>query len=256
MSNPTVPAHGWDLGRRRLYLCSPDRPDLELFIERCIEGGVDIVQLRDKRLTDAQVVDRAVRVQRVCAEHRVPFILNDRPDLAAAIGADGVHVGQDDMPPDQARRLVGAQAVIGLSTHGPDDLDRAVHYRASPGGNGDGGADETAPPPAPAPTPAPTPPAPAPIDYISAGPVTPTPTKPGRAGTGLGYVRTAAASAPWPVWITGGVDPTTVTAMIAAGARHFVVVRWLTEADDPKARARTLRGVIDDAVAGSAVPSA
>ena len=116
-------------------------------------------------------------VQRVCAAHQVPFILNDRPDLAAAMGADGVHVGQEDMAPDQARRLLGPDAVIGLSTHGVDDLARAVG---------------------------------APVDYLSAGPVTPTPTKPGRAGTGLAYVGQAVRSAPCPVWVTGGVDPHTV----------------------------------------------
>ncbi len=223
MSVPPGPGAGWDLGRRRLYLCSPDRPDLELFIERCIEGGVDIVQLRDKRLNDSQLVECAARVQRVCADRQVPFILNDRPGLAAAIGADGVHVGQEDMAPDQARRLMGAQAIIGLSTHGVGDLDGAIE---------------------------------APVDYISAGPVTPTPTKPGRPGTGLGYVREATTRAPWPVWITGGVDPTTVVGMVAAGARHFVVVRWLTEAADPEARARMLRLAIDRAIIDHAVDHA
>ena len=163
---------------------------------------MDIVQLREKQLPDEQLVERAALVQRVCADHHVPFILNDRPDLAAAIGADGVHVGQQDVPPEMARRIMGDQATIGLSTHAPTELAAAI-----------GG--------------------PAPVDYVSAGPVTPTPTKPGRAGTGLGYVGEAVSRAPWPVWVTGGVDPTTVANMVAAGARHFVVVRWLTEARDP-----------------------
>jgi thiamine-phosphate pyrophosphorylase len=87
-----------------------------------------------------------------------------------------------------------------------------------------------------------------PVDYISAGPVVPTPTKPGRAGTGLGYVGLAVGRADWPVWVTGGVDPTTVADLVAAGADHFVVVRWLTEAADPEARAARLRGAIDDAL--------
>ena len=89
----------------------------------------------------------------------------------------------------------------------------------------------------------------APVDYLSAGPVVPTPTKPGRAGTGLGYVAEAVARSPWPVWITGGVEPSTVGPMAAAGARHFVAVRWLTEADDPEGHARRLRVSIDEAVA-------
>ena len=87
-----------------------------------------------------------------------------------------------------------------------------------------------------------------PIQYLSAGPVVPTPTKPGRPGTGLGYVRQAVERAPWPVWITGGVDPTSVLPMIDAGARHFVVVRWLTEAADPGDHARQLRPAIDGAI--------
>ncbi|MGH9080589.1 MAG: thiamine phosphate synthase, partial [Acidimicrobiales bacterium] len=85
-----------------------------------------------------------------------------------------------------------------------------------------------------------------PIDYISAGPVSPTPTKPGRPGTGIDYVREAAWRAPWTVWVTGGVGPATVGPLLAAGARHFVVVRWLSEASDPKANARALRKIIDE----------
>ena len=221
MTAPTGRAGGWSLAERRLYLCVPDRPDLEVFIEQCILGGVDVVQLRDKQLPDAKVVERAALAQRVCADHQVPFILNDRPDLATALGADGVHVGQEDMAPVEARRLMGEHAIIGLSTHGRGDLGRALRE---------------------------------PVDYLSAGPVVPTPTKPGRPGTGLAYVGEAVRSTPWPVWITGGVDPTSVAEMAESGARHFVVVRWLTEAADPRARARKLRQAIDDAVDGAVDP--
>ncbi len=221
MSQVTGPSARWGLDGRRLYLCSPDRPDLERFVEACIEGGVDVVQLREKDLAGERLAQRATLVQRVCADYNVPFILNDDPALAASIGADGVHVGQDDMDPVAARRVVGHQAIVGLSTHAPGELEVAV---------GGGLAD------------------PLPVDYISAGPVSPTPTKPGRPGTGLDYVRAAARRAPWTVWVTGGVDPTTVGPVLAAGARHFVVVRWLTEASDPKANARALRKIIDDAV--------
>jgi thiamine-phosphate pyrophosphorylase len=216
---------GWDLAGRRLYLCTPDRPDLEPFVEACLEGGVDIVQLREKSLPDDQLVDRATLVQRICSDHGVPFILNDLPELAAAIGADGVHVGQDDMPPDAARAVMGDRAIIGLSTHSSPQLGTALgEDRAQPLGG------------------------PAPVDYLSAGPVVPTPTKPGRPGTGLGYVTEAAQRSPWPVWVTGGVDPATVTGMITAGARHFVVVRWLTGAGDPREHARVLRRVIDEEI--------
>ncbi len=218
MTGGTLRPDPWELGRRRLYLCTPDRADLARFVDGCVTGGVDIVQLRDKVLPDGPLVERAAVVQSVCAHHGVPFILNDRPDLAAAIGADGVHVGQDDLAPAVARAVVGDEAIVGLSTHAPAELAAAVG------------------------------PEPAPVDYLSAGPVVPTPTKPGRPGTGVAYVAEAARRSPWPVWITGGVTPDTVGPLVDAGARHFVVVRWLTGSDQPAADARRLRQVIDDAI--------
>jgi len=226
----------WGLAGRRLYLCTPDRPDLEWFIEASVTGGVDVVQLREKHLDDRRLTERAATAQQVCTGLGVPFVLNDRPDLAAAIGADGVHVGQDDPSPVEARRIMGAHALIGLSTHATEELEAAL-----------GGLGPAMTPPAGNPTGGRA----VPVDYLSAGPVVPTPTKPGRAGTGLGYVAEAVARSPWPVWITGGVDPDTVGPLVAAGARHFVVVRWLTEADDPEDRARRLRRSIDEAIASS-----
>jgi len=200
---------------RRLYLCTPDRPDLERFVSACIAGGVDVVQLREKQLTDRELLARAALVRRACAEHDVPFVLNDRPDLALAAGADGVHVGQDDVPPAVARQILGAGAIVGLSTHAPADLLASLDQ---------------------------------PVDYVSAGPVAPTPTKPGRPGVGIGYVRFAVEHTQRPVWITGGASPTTVASMVGAGARHVVVVRWLTEAADPESAARQLRRAIDEAI--------
>jgi len=214
----------WHLSERRLYLCTPDRPDLEVFVGRCIAGGVDVVQLREKQLGDAALVARAGLVQHVCSAEGVPFVLNDRPDLAAAMGADGVHVGQDDLSAVGARAVVGPDVLIGLSTHSQEDLDAAL------GGGGSSGD-------------------PAPVDYLSAGPVVPTPTKPGRAGTGTGYLTEATSRSPWPVWVTGGVDPGAVAGLADAGARHFVVVRWLVGSDDPEQAARTLRRRIDEALA-------
>jgi thiamine-phosphate pyrophosphorylase len=211
----------WSLGSRRLYLCTADRPDLEEFLVACIGGGVDIVQLRDKVLPDRALVERAKLASQVCADLAVPFIVNDRPDLVAEIGADGVHVGQDDMSAVETRRVVGPDALVGLSSHAVEELDAAIGTPGSPV---------------------------APVDYVSAGPVSATPTKPGRPGTGLGYVSQAVARSPWPVWITGGVAPDTVGAMLEAGARHFVVVRWLTEAADPAAHARALREAIDEGI--------
>jgi thiamine-phosphate pyrophosphorylase len=202
---------------RRLYLCTPDRPDLEAFLAACIRGGVDIVQLRDKTLEARPLLARARLALRVCRGLGVPFVLNDRPDLALEVGADGVHVGQDDAPPSLCRRLLGPDAIVGYSTHAAAELDAALGE---------------------------------PVDYVSVGPVVPTPTKPGRAGTGLkyvGYAAERAGSVPW--FVTGGAAPDTVGAMVAAGARRFVVVRWLTESTDPEGAARALRTAIDDAVA-------
>jgi thiamine-phosphate pyrophosphorylase len=210
------------LSDRRLYLCTPDRPDLAAFVAACIEGGVDVVQLREKHLEARPLLARAAVVADVCRRHGVPFVLNDRPDLARAAGADGVHVGQDDVPVRVAREIMGPDAIVGLSTHGPADLT--------------GAADED-------------------VDYISAGPVEPTPTKPGRPGTGLAYVTLATERSSVPVFVTGGVTPERIRALATAGVRRFVVVRYLTEAADPRAAARALRTAIDRAWS-SAPPAA
>jgi thiamine-phosphate pyrophosphorylase len=207
------------LSDRRLYLCTPDREDLEDFLHACLHGGVDIVQLRDKHLEARRLIERARVAARCCAAHGVPFIVNDRPDIALHVGADGVHVGQEDVPADLARRILGRQAIVGLSTHNAAELQLAGR---------------------------------APVDYVSAGPVEPTPTKPGRAGTGLGYVELATATSTHPVFVTGGVRPETVGALVAAGGRRFVVVRYLAESTDPGAAARRLCSAIDEAVAQAA----
>ncbi len=201
------------LGGRSFYLCTPDRPDLAEFVEACIRGGVDIVQLRDKQLDARSVIRRAAVVREVCRARGVPFVLNDRPDLALEVEADGVHVGQDDAPPALARRLLGPDAIVGYSTHAPAQLAAAMRE---------------------------------PVDYVSAGPVHATPTKPGRPGVGLEYLEHAATHATVPFFVTGGATPNTVPAMKAAGASRFVAVRWLTEAEDPEANARALRAIIDD----------
>lgn len=209
----------WGLQDRHLYLCTADRPDLATFLQSCILGGVDLVQLRDKTLDDAGIVARARVAHQVCSEFGVPFIVNDRPDLAVLAGADGVHVGQDDMDPTEARRIVGPDRLLGLSTHAPEELpltDAGVLTQ--------------------------------PVDYFSAGPVEATPTKPGRSGTGIEYVTTATTRSPVPVWITGGMTPETVPVAARAGARHFVVVRYLTESDQPQAAAQRLRQAIDEAL--------
>ena len=143
-------------------------------------------------------------------------MLNDRPDLALECGADGVHVGQDDAPPSLCRRLLGPDALIGLSTHAPEQLAAAGRE---------------------------------PVDYTSVGPVVATPTKPGRPGVGLGYVTHAAQRSSRPWFVTGGATPESVPPIVAAGGRRIVVVRWLSEADDPEQAARALRSALDRALA-------
>ena len=200
------------LERARLYLCTADRPDLADFVTVVCGAGVDIVQLRDKHLDDRALLARAEVAREAAHAAGALFILNDRPDLAVACAADGVHVGQDDVPAAVARRIVGPEALVGLSTHAPEELAASAGQ---------------------------------PVDYVSAGPVEPTPTKPGRPGTGLEYIRLAAERSPHPFFVTGGVSPDTLPAIAAAGATRFVVVRALTEAVDPAAVAKELRRLLD-----------
>lgn len=209
---------------RRLYLCTPDRPDLEEFVAACIEGGVGVVQLREKSLEARDLIARARLVRNVCTGYKVPFIVNDRPDIALFVDADGVHVGQDDVGASFARQLLGPNRIVGLSTHCTDDLTQALAE---------------------------------PVDYISAGPVVETPTKPGRLGTGFDYIKEATrATSSWltpkgervPFFVTGGVTPETVVPLVQAGARHFVVVRYLTQSSDPFAAAQRLIDAIDAAI--------
>ena len=192
------------LARARLYLVCDRRP--EAFLRAALGGGVDIVQLRDKEASDEQVLNAAQAFRRVADEQGALFVVNDRPDLAVAADADGVHVGQDDTPVSEARAVVGTDRVVGLSTHSPDQVAAARG-----------------------------------VDYIAVGPVYATPTKPGRPAVGLELIRHAAAHAPDPWFAIGGIDRETVGAVAAAGARRAVVVRAITEADDPGAAARALR---------------
>jgi thiamine-phosphate pyrophosphorylase len=205
-----VPDRRERLAQAHLYLVCDEQPDA--FLRAALDGGVDIVQLRIKApASDEHLIAVAERFARCCAERGALFILNDRPDLVARVGADGVHVGQDDMAVTDARALVGADRLIGLSTHTPQQVDAAA------------GAD---------------------VDYIGVGPVHATPTKPGRPAVGLDLVRYAAGHASVPFFAIGGIEPANVAAVAAAGADRIAAVRALTQAADPAAVARELRGVV------------
>lgn len=199
------------LASARLYLCTPLRPDLEAFLDAVLAAGVDIVQLRDKEAGRRELLTAAGTFRAASDHHGALFIVNDDPAMAVEADADGVHVGQDDMAPRAARAIVGDDRLVGWSTHHETELDAATEQ---------------------------------PIDYIGAGPVEPTPTKPGRPGVGLGYVR-AAAEGSLPFFVTGGMNVDAIPAARAAGASRFVVVRAISEAHDPAAAVRALRAVID-----------
>ena len=187
----------------RLYLVCGAVPD-EL-LGAAVRGGVDIVQLRMKGAPDEEIL----RAAEPFARHDLPLIINDRPDLALAAGADGVHLGQDDMPVSEARAILGPELLIGLSTHTPEQVD---------------GADGA--------------------DYIGVGPIYETPTKPGRPAAGHGLVAHAAEHARVPWFAIGGINASNIGAVAAAGAQRVAVVRALTEADDPERAARELRTAI------------
>ncbi len=195
----------------RLYLVCDARP--REFLAAALRGGVDVIQLRDKALADDGLVIAAREFRAAADAHGALFVLNDRPDLVAACGADGVHVGQDDGSPADARAAVGPDAIVGRSTHAPDQADAA---EADPD-----------------------------VDYLAVGPVHATPTKPGRPAAGLGYVEYAAARARKPWFAIGGLDAGNVAEVVARGATRAVVVRAITEAGDPEAAARALRTALE-----------
>jgi thiamine-phosphate pyrophosphorylase len=197
------------LNDARLYLVCDERSDE--FLEAALRGGVDLVQLRIKHANDQEILTAAERFKRICHAHGAMLIVNDRPDLAVAAGADGVHLGQDDTSVPSARRIVGAERLVGLSTHTPEQVDAAT-------GSG--------------------------ADYIGVGPVNETPTKPGRPAVGLALVKYAAHHAELPFFAIGGISTTNVEEVRAAGATRIAVVRALTESADPESVARELHDVL------------
>jgi thiamine-phosphate pyrophosphorylase len=208
------------LRRARLYFVTDVQPGLEELLAAALSGGVDMVQLRDKEADDSALVEAASVFRRLCDEHGALFWLNDRPDLVEACGADGVHVGQDDMPVAAARAAVGPGVLLGLSTHSPAQLDAALAEGVA--------------------------------DQLSVGPVWETPTKEGRPAAGIEYVRHAAdvaGSYPW--FAIGGIDRDNVRQVIEAGASRVVVVRAIRDAADPRAAASALRATLEEASVGA-----
>lgn len=203
----------------------PGQPQAELLnrLEAALEGGVELLQLRAKDLeagvslresSEAQaILELGEKLRELCGRYRVPLVINDRPDLAALLEADGVHLGQGDLSVAQARRFFAGW--IGRSTHEPAQALR--EQAALEGGEG----------------------------YLSVGPVWETPTKPGRPATGLDYVRWAAHNLRVPWFAIGGIDEHTLPKVLEAGARRVAVVRAILDAPDPEGAAKRLRRWLD-----------
>ncbi len=199
------------LAAARLYLVI-DAAAAPSVVPAALEGGVDLVQLRDKHASDDEIVHVGGELLALCEQHDALFLVNDRPDLAGACGAHGVHVGQDDEPVDAVREIVGEQTLIGLSTHSREQVDAAGRSAC---------------------------------DYFAVGPVYETPTKAGRPAVGTELVSYAAAHAGKPWFAIGGIEAGNAGAVVGAGAERLVVVRAIRDAADPAAAAAELRSFVD-----------
>ena len=180
---------------------------LEEVAEQAVLGGASVLQLRDKNASDEELLTQAKKLMAVARLHGVPLIVNDRIEVAKKAGADGVHLGQEDGPLSEARRVLGEQAIIGRSTHSPEQGLAAQEEG---------------------------------FDYIGVGPVYPTPTKAGRPAVGLEYVRFAASTLEVPFVAIGGIDASNIEEVIGSGASAVAVVRALMGETDPCAAARAL----------------
>jgi thiamine-phosphate pyrophosphorylase len=200
----------------RLYVVTDartDRSDLPDFLESILEAGADIVQLRAKEAEAGDLMEWGSVFREATTRYGALFVVNDRPGVALALEADGVHLGQNDLPPAVARRILGPGALIGQSTNRPEEW--------------------TAAPPE--------------VDYLCAGPVWETPTKEGRPAAGLDYIRWAAASGDERPWFAiGGINEDNVTQVVDAGASRIVVLRAVANAREPAAAARRLRSRLPD----------
>jgi thiamine-phosphate pyrophosphorylase len=207
----------------RLYFVCDARPggaDPEPLLRAALGGGVDIVQLREKQLGRAEIERAASTFRRMANNYSALFIVNDDPDLARSCDADGVHVGQDDASVEEARALLGPQAIIGQSTHSEEQI-AAANERD--------------------------------IDYFAVGPVWETPTKPGRPAVGLELVTHAAEVATKPFFAIGGISPLNAGEVVAAGAQRLCVVRAIRDVPHPEVAAEALRRTFQTDTSGRGV---
>ena len=184
----------------KLYLVTHPSDNLIEIVDAALEGGVTLVQYRDKEVDDTLRISRAQQLCELCHSYGALFLVNDRVDVAVAVNADGVHLGQQDIPIALARQILGSNRIVGRSTTNPDEMRRAL----------EGGA-----------------------DYIGVGPVYETPTKPGKAAAGLEYVSFAAQYSPIPWFAIGSITPNNLRDVMGAGAQRVAVVRSIMQAEQP-----------------------
>ena len=223
----TQAATGDDLGQMRrrklqeskLYLVTMPVDHIVAVVESALQGGVDIIQYRQKEGDDQQRFATAQALCDLCHRYGALFIVNDRVDIAIAVGADGIHVGQTDLPVSVVRQILDAnggdasQYIIGQSTTNPQELEIALNNQ---------------------------------VDYVGVGPVHATPTKPNKAASGHEYVNYAAQNINIPWFAIGGLDEHNLEDAIAAGAKRVAVVRALMKAEQPDRIAKQMRSLIGE----------
>ena len=184
----------------RLYLVTSPSENLVAIVEASLKGGLTLVQYRDKNTDDLTRFENAQKLCQLCHDYGALFLVNDRVDLALAVNADGIHLGQQDLPITIARQILGPNRIIGRSTTNPQEMAKAIAEGA---------------------------------DYIGVGPVYETPTKVGKAAAGLDYVSYAAQNSPVPWFAIGGIDQTNLGDVLKAGAKQVAVVREIMQSPNP-----------------------
>ena len=193
------------LSEKKLYLVtnSDSFESEDAFLDAvasALEGGVDIVQLREKKMGANEILNLGKKIKLLCSQYNATFIVNDRIDIAAILQADGVHLGQDDLDVKSAREILGHNTIVGVSTHEPKHALKALEDGA---------------------------------DYIGVGPVFATPTKEGKTPVGLEYVKWASENVQIPFFAIGGIDEENVSQVVEAGAKKIAVVRAIINAQNP-----------------------
>ncbi|HEX5529309.1 MAG TPA: thiamine phosphate synthase [Methylomirabilota bacterium] len=192
--------------------------DLPGLLDAVLAGGCRLVQLREKTMPLDELLPLARRLARRCREAGALLIVNDRADLALAVGADGLHVGQDDLPARQARGLLRPNMILGVSTHDPEQARRAVADGA---------------------------------DYVAVGSIFPTPTKAGFQLVGPELIRRVRPEVPVPLVAIGGITADNAAAVLGAGADAVAVISALCAAPDPEAATRAFLARIAPGAAGA-----